>query len=99
MSAALKTIPKDARLVELVAGTINAPGEPNHGAPASFEVREAYCAGTITRWLIIRVAPSGKPERFGWAKRSYWCKRATGRNIAKLNAQLPELRALIQAPA
>ena len=99
MSTALKTIPNDAALVELVSGTINAPGKPNHGAPASFEVREAYCAGVPTRWLIIRVAPNGEPERFGWAKRSYWCKRASGRNIAKLNAQLPELRAMIQPAA
>ena len=99
MGTSISTIPPDARVVELVAGTIHAPGEPNHGAAASFEVREAYCADTLTRWLILRVAPAGKPEQFGWAGRTYWCKRATGKNIAKLDAQLPDLRKLIRAGA
>lgn len=38
MSTTISSMPKDARRIEHIAGTINAPDEPNHGAPASVVV-------------------------------------------------------------
>jgi hypothetical protein len=96
LSTALSDIPAGATLIEKTEGVLNVPGEPNHGKRASIEVWEAYVSrgSTQARWVVIRV----EGEKLGSYDRPAWIKRATGRNIAKLTKELPDLRAMIVIP-
>ncbi len=93
MATAISRIPRGATLTERIAGTVNSPGDTTHGLPASVEVWSGHDGDALAKWIVVRV--ESPDYKIGWADRSYWCKRATGRNIARLEAELPSLRALI----
>jgi hypothetical protein len=92
MSTTLSNIPKGATLIVDIQGTINSPGEENHGKPASARVYQDFVGGdTLTQWLVLRV----EGVKLG-GDRTAWVKRASGRNIAKLQAELADIRQIIR---